>query len=199
MLGVRLPEGAERIDAVSANREALLEASGASSLVVTLDRDGTVLFSAGGGTHRTWARPAAEKQASGAGDTFVAALTVARSAGLPLTASLDLAQAAADVVVHQPGTSVCSTAQLSRHLESFADTALGVEELDRQLEVHRAQGQRIVLTNGCFDVLHSGHTRYLNQAKQLGDVLVVALNSDDSVRRLKGPGGLSIPWLTALP
>ncbi|UZX01669.1 D-glycero-beta-D-manno-heptose 1-phosphate adenylyltransferase [Arthrobacter sp. CDRTa11] len=188
MLGVRLPEGAERIDAVSANREALLEASGASSLVVTLDRDGTVLFSAGGGTHRTWARPAAEKQASGAGDTFVAALTVARSAGLPLTASLDLAQAAADVVVHQPGTSVCSTAQLSRHLESFADTALGVEELDRQLEVHRAQGQRIVLTNGCFDVLHSGHTRYLNQAKQLGDVLVVALNSDDSVRRLKGPG-----------
>jgi rfaE bifunctional protein kinase chain/domain/rfaE bifunctional protein nucleotidyltransferase chain/domain len=188
MLGVRLPEGAGRIDVMTSSREALLEASGASSLVVTLDRDGTVLFSAGGGTHRTWARPAAEKQASGAGDTFVAALTLARSAGLPLTASLDLAQAAADVVVHQPGTSVCSTMQLSRHLESFADTALSVEELGRQLEVHRSQRQRIVLTNGCFDVLHSGHTRYLNQAKQLGDVLVVALNSDDSVRRLKGPG-----------
>jgi rfaE bifunctional protein nucleotidyltransferase chain/domain len=92
------------------------------------------------------------------------------------------------VVVHQPGTSVCSTAQLSRHLESFADTALTAEELKRQVEAHRSQGQRIVLTNGCFDVLHSGHTRYLNQAKQLGDVLVVALNSDESVRRLKGPG-----------
>ncbi|MDQ0680324.1 D-beta-D-heptose 7-phosphate kinase/D-beta-D-heptose 1-phosphate adenosyltransferase [Arthrobacter pascens] len=188
MLDLRLPDGAGRVDAVARHREALLAATGARAVVVTLDRDGTVLFSADGGSHRTWARPAAEKQASGAGDTFVAALTLAHSAGLPLTASLDLAQAAADVVVHQPGTSVCSTAQLSRHLASFADTALSAEELIRQLEVHRSQGQRIVLTNGCFDVLHSGHTRYLNQAKQLGDVLVVALNSDESVRRLKGPG-----------
>ncbi|MBT2531052.1 D-glycero-beta-D-manno-heptose 1-phosphate adenylyltransferase [Arthrobacter sp. ISL-48] len=187
MLDLRLPSGPGRVEAVSRHREALLEATGARAVVVTLDRDGTLLFSADGGSHRTWARPAAEKQASGAGDTFVAALTLARTAGLPLTTSLDLAQAAADVVVHQPGTSVCSTVQLSRYLESFADMALSAEELERQVEVHRSQGQRIVLTNGCFDVLHSGHTRYLNQAKQLGDVLVVALNSDESVRRLKGP------------
>jgi rfaE bifunctional protein nucleotidyltransferase chain/domain len=188
LLDLRLPEGPGRVDVVTRHREALLEATGARAVVVTLDRDGTVLFSGGDGTHRTWARPAAEKQASGAGDTFVAALTLARSVGLPLTASLDLAQAAADVVVHQPGTSVCSTSQLSRHLESFADTALPVEELARQVQSHRAQGQRIVLTNGCFDVLHSGHTRYLTQAKQLGDILVVALNSDNSVRKLKGAG-----------
>ncbi|MET4591097.1 D-glycero-beta-D-manno-heptose 1-phosphate adenylyltransferase [Arthrobacter sp. 754] len=188
LLDLRLPEGPGRADVVTRHREALLEATGARAVVVTLDRDGTVLFSESGGTHRTWARPAAEKQASGAGDTFVAALTLARSVGLPLTASLDLAQAAADVVVHQPGTSVCSTSQLSRHLESFADTALPLEELAQQVRSHRAQGQRIVLTNGCFDVLHSGHTRYLTQAKQLGDVLVVALNSDDSVRKLKGAG-----------
>jgi rfaE bifunctional protein kinase chain/domain/rfaE bifunctional protein nucleotidyltransferase chain/domain len=188
LLNLRLPDGPVRVEVVSGHREALLEATGAQSVVVTLDRDGTVLLAAGGASHRTWARPAVEKQASGAGDTFVAALTLARSVGLPLTASLDLAQAAADVVVHQPGTSVCSTVQLSRHLESFADTALGAEELAVQVEAHRAQGQRIVLTNGCFDVLHSGHTRYLNQAKQMGDVLVVALNSDASVRQLKGPG-----------
>jgi D-beta-D-heptose 7-phosphate kinase/D-beta-D-heptose 1-phosphate adenosyltransferase len=188
LLNVRLPEGPGRPDAVTRHREELLAATGARDVVVTLDRDGTVLVSAAGGTHRTWARPAAEKQASGAGDTFVAALTLARSAGLPLTASLDLAQAAADVVVHQPGTSVCTTAQLSRHLASFADTALSAEELAQQMEAHRSQGKRIVLTNGCFDVLHSGHTRYLNQAKQLGDILVVALNSDQSVRKLKGPG-----------
>ena len=187
LLGLRLPEGPDRVDALTRHRETLSDATGARAVVVTLDRDGTVLFSADGGTHRTWARPAAEKQASGAGDTFVAALTLARSAGLPLTASLDLAQAAADVVVHQPGTSVCSTAQLSRYLASFADTALSVDELAQELEGHRSQGQRIVLTNGCFDVLHKGHTRYLNQAKQLGDILVVALNSDASVRRLKGP------------
>ncbi|MGX1162639.1 rfaE bifunctional protein kinase chain/domain/rfaE bifunctional protein nucleotidyltransferase chain/domain [Arthrobacter sp. SLBN-100] len=188
MLDLRLPDGQERVDAVSQHAEELLEATGAGAVVVTLDRDGTVLLRPDGVTHRTWARPAAEKQASGAGDTFVAALTLARSAGLPLTASLDLAQSAADVVVHQPGTSVCSTGQLSRYLKAFADTALGADELERQLELHRSEGQRIVLTNGCFDVLHSGHTRYLNQAKQLGDVLVVALNSDDSVRKLKGAG-----------
>lgn len=188
LLDRRLPEGQERVDAVGAESAALLQRTGARAVVVTLDRDGTVLLTSDGVRHRTWARPAAEKQASGAGDTFVAALTLARTAGLPLTASLDLAQSAADVVVHQPGTSVCSTAQLSRYLEAFADTALSEEELERQMEVHRAQGQRIVLTNGCFDVLHSGHTRYLNQAKQLGDILVVALNSDESVRRLKGAG-----------
>ncbi|MGX5716095.1 D-glycero-beta-D-manno-heptose 1-phosphate adenylyltransferase [Arthrobacter sp. MAHUQ-56] len=188
LLDRKLPEGQERVEAVGAESEAVLQGTGARAVVVTLDRDGTVLLTPDGVRHRTWARPAAEKQASGAGDTFVAALTLARSAGLPLTASLDLAQAAADVVVHQPGTSVCSTAQLSRYLKAFADTALGGDELQHQVELHRAQGQRIVLTNGCFDVLHSGHTRYLNQAKQLGDILVVALNSDDSVRRLKGAG-----------
>lgn len=187
LLGLRLPEGPDRVAAVTRHRDALCTATGARAVVVTLDRDGTVLFPADGGTHRTWARPAAEKQASGAGDTFVAALTLAHSAGLPLTASLDLAQAAADVVVHHPGTSVCSTAQLGRYLASFADTALSIDELALELEAHRSQGQRIVLTNGCFDVLHKGHTRYLNQAKQLGDILVVALNSDASVRRLKGP------------
>ena len=169
------------------HREELLEATGAAAVVVTLDRDGTVLLPAAGDVHRTWARPVAEKQASGAGDTFVAALTLARAASLPLTTSVDLAQAAADVAVHRSGTSVCSSADLSRHLASFADTALDAGELARQIRRHREDGQRIVLTNGCFDVLHRGHTRYLNQAKQLGDILVVALNSDDSVRRLKGP------------
>jgi rfaE bifunctional protein nucleotidyltransferase chain/domain len=111
---------------------------------------------------------------------------LARAASLPLTTSVDLAQAAADIVVRRAGTSVCSTDDLGRHLASFADTALDARELARQISQHRAAGRRIVLTNGCFDVLHRGHTRYLNQAKQLGDILVVALNSDDSVRLLKG-------------
>ncbi len=117
----------------------------------------------------------------------MACLTAARAAGLPLATSLDLAQAAADVVVHRPGTSVCSTEDLAVHLGSFADTALSAEDLARRIGRDREAGLRIVLTNGCFDVLHRGHTRYLNQAKQLGDVLVVALNDDDGVRRLKGP------------
>lgn len=187
MLGVTLPDGAARADFLAARRDELARAAGAQAVVVTLDRDGTLLLPTAGDAHRTWARPAAEKQASGAGDTFVAALTLARASTLPLTTSVDLAQAAADVVVHHSGTSVCSSEDLARYLASFADTALSFDELARHIEGDRAEGRRIVLTNGCFDVLHRGHTRYLNQAKQLGDILVVALNSDASVRRLKGP------------
>jgi rfaE bifunctional protein nucleotidyltransferase chain/domain len=187
MLGMTLGVGPGRADTVIHHRAALLEAAGAQALVVTLDRDGTVLLTGSGEVHRTWARPVEEKQASGAGDTFVAALTLARAASLPLTTSVDLAQAAADIAVHRPGTSVCSTADLGGHLARFTDTAVDGDELARRIRRHREEGKRIVLTNGCFDVLHRGHTRYLNQAKQLGDILVVALNSDDSVRRLKGP------------
>lgn len=187
VLGMRLDPRSDRASVVAARRNELLAATSAAAVVVTLDRDGTVLLTADGEAHRTWADPVTEKQASGAGDTFVAGLTAARAAGLPLTTSLDLAQAAADVVVHRPGTSVCTTSDLTGHLQQFADTALATGDLLRRLEEDRAAGRRIVLTNGCFDVLHRGHTRYLNQAKQLGDVLVVALNDDAGVRRLKGP------------
>ncbi|WP_293786613.1 PfkB family carbohydrate kinase, partial [uncultured Aeromicrobium sp.] len=187
VLGLTFAAGADRAAVVADHAAEVLEATGAAAAVVTLDRDGTILLGADG-VHRTWAQPQTEKQASGAGDTFVAALTLGRAAGLPLTTSADLGQAAADVVVRHPGTSVCTTADLARHLGSFADTALDQDELIRRVAGERAAGRRIVLTNGCFDVLSRGHTRYLNQAKQLGDVLVVAVNSDASARRLKGPG-----------
>lgn len=96
---------------------------------------------------------------------------MARAAGLPLTTSLDYAQAAADLVAQ---------------LGAF-DAPLSAEELLARVGADREAGRRIVMTNGCFDVLHRGHTFSLNRAKQLGDILVVALNDDDSVRRLKGP------------
>lgn len=180
--------GPRRAETVRGHGPALLQATGAEAAVVTLDRDGTVLLPRAASPHRTWARPASEKQASGAGDTFVAALTMSRACGLPLTTSLDLAQAAADIVVQRFGTSVCSREDLAAHLGSFSDRAVEHAELARRIAADRAAGRRIVLTNGCFDVLHRGHTSYLNQAKQLGDVLIVAVNGDESVRRLKGPG-----------
>ncbi|HEY0495694.1 MAG TPA: D-glycero-beta-D-manno-heptose 1-phosphate adenylyltransferase [Kutzneria sp.] len=166
----------------------LRTATGAGAVVVTLDRDGAMLLPADGPVHRTWAQPAPESQASGAGDTFVAALTMALAGGLPATASAEFAQAAADVVVSRPGTSVCTTAQLTARLGGFRAAMLDHDELAAAVAAHRAAGRRIVFTNGCFDVLHRGHIAYLNQAKRLGDVLVVAVNDDGSVRRLKGPG-----------
>ncbi|OGO50356.1 MAG: hypothetical protein A2148_12310 [Chloroflexi bacterium RBG_16_68_14] len=70
---------------------------------------------------------------------------------------------------------------------------LSLEETDQRCRALRDQGQKVVLTNGCFDLLHVGHVRYLRQARELGDALVVALNSDDSVRALKGPGRPIVP------
>ena len=170
------------------HRNELLKATGARSLVVTLDQDGTVFLPADGPGHRTWARPVSEKQASGAGDTFVACLAVASASGVETNLSLELAQAAADVVVRRAGTSVCSTSDLAAQLAGAQSVQVDADSLASAVRGHRARGQSVVLTNGCFDVLHRGHTRYLEQAKELGDVLIVALNSDDSVLRLKGEG-----------
>lgn len=188
LLGAPLPDS-ERLDTLGARRDELLTASGASTVVLTGDREGAALLTADPPrTHRTWAEPAPERRASGAGDSFVAGLTLAITVGLEPASAIELAQAAADVAVNAPGTAVCSTAQLAARLQRKRGALFEHPELARALAEHRAAGRRIVFTNGCFDVLHRGHVAYLSQAKQLGDVLVVALNSDSSVARLKGPG-----------
>jgi len=167
------------------NAHRLRAATGATIVVVTLDRDGAVAL--GEHPHRTHAHPALEQRASGAGDTFAASLTASLAAGCELAVAMDVAQSAADVTVHKQGTSVCSTAELASWLDDGPDPVTDRDVLLRTLDERRARGERIVLTNGCFDVLHSGHTHYLRQAKRLGDVLVVAVNDDASVCRLKGP------------
>ncbi|GAA4436464.1 hypothetical protein GCM10023148_43060 [Actinokineospora soli] len=109
------------------------------------------------------------------------------AAGLALPTAAGFAQTAADIVVHRPGTAVCTTDGLTSRLGGRT-AAVGEPELRARVAEHRAAGRRIVFTNGCFDVLHRGHIAYLTQARRLGDVLVVAVNGDASVRRLKGPG-----------
>ncbi len=186
LIGVDALPDADRAAYVTEHASSILGASGARAAVVTLDRDGTVTLRPDAGPHRTSARPGPEARASGAGDTFVATLTLARACGLPLELATELAQAAADVVVQRTGTSVCGTRDLAERLGSPVEPVLGHDDLDERLRSDRDAGRRIVFTNGCFDVLHRGHTTYLAQAAELGDVLVVAINSDDSVRRLKG-------------
>ncbi len=191
-----LGQGAARVTAVVEARDDVLAATGARAAVVTLDRDGTVLLEPGAPTDagagpnpvfRTRATPAVEQQASGAGDTFCAAATVALAVGATRWQAVSLAQAAADVVVREVGTSVCSARALVDSVTAPAETVVDDDELADAVAAARAAGRRIVFTNGCFDVVHRGHTTYLRQASELGDLLVVALNDDDSVRRLKGP------------
>jgi len=188
LLGHDLGTGPDRVAAVVAAREAVLRLTGAGAAVVTLDRDGTVLLEAGADEgFRTRAVPASEQQASGAGDTFCAAATVALAVRAPLRDAVAVAQAAADVVVREAGTSVCTAAALLDSVTAPAATVVDHDELAAAVDRARADGRRVVFTNGCFDVVHRGHTTYLRQARDLGDLLVVALNDDDSVRRLKGP------------
>jgi D-beta-D-heptose 7-phosphate kinase/D-beta-D-heptose 1-phosphate adenosyltransferase len=191
LLGRDLGQGADRAGAVVAARDEVLAVTGARNAVVTLDRNGTVLLEAevapGTDVHRTRATPASEQQASGAGDTFCAAASVALAVGTPVREAVSFAQAAAAVVVREAGTSVCSADALVASVSAPAETVVDHDELAEAVEEARRAGRRIVFTNGCFDVVHRGHTTYLRQASELGDLLVVALNDDDSVRRLKGP------------
>lgn len=186
LLGEALPSDS-RPDAAAAAASQILRASGATAAVVTLDRDGTVVVEGSAAIARTAARAAPEHQAAGAGDTFAAALAIAIALGCDLPAAASIAQRAADVVTSRAGTAVCTLADLAS-VDPGSTRMLDGDRLRDALRAERQGGRRVVFTNGCFDVLHLGHTRHLQQAKALGDVLVVALNDDASVRRLKGRG-----------
>jgi D-beta-D-heptose 7-phosphate kinase/D-beta-D-heptose 1-phosphate adenosyltransferase len=114
------------------------------------------------------------------------------AAGMSIQEAAGLANVAAGVMVGKLGAGSVSLGELKGILNRQGDfdfhTLLNRETLYEATTEARLQGERIVMTNGCFDILHEGHVRYLQQAKQLGDRLVVAVNDDDSVRRLKGQG-----------
>lgn len=126
---------------------------------------------------------------SGAGDTVIAMLGAALAGGANLIDAVTLANAAAGVVVGKAGSAVVSLAELRQALKQRQDscaTILTQEELLQQVLEAKEHGERIVMTNGCFDIIHAGHISYLEQAKSLGHRLIVAVNDDDSVKRLKG-------------
>jgi rfaE bifunctional protein kinase chain/domain/rfaE bifunctional protein nucleotidyltransferase chain/domain len=193
LLGAAAPHG-DRFAWATEHAEEISRATGARHTLVTLDRDGTVVIDHGRPGHMTHARPAPEQNAVGAGDTFVAGLTLGLAAGLPIDEAADVGQAAADVVVQSPGTSICSADQLLRELggerpAAASPSASAVstwEEARAAVAAARRAGRAIVLTNGVFDELHRGHTAFLEEAARLGGLLVVGINSDESVRRLRG-------------
>jgi D-beta-D-heptose 7-phosphate kinase/D-beta-D-heptose 1-phosphate adenosyltransferase len=127
---------------------------------------------------------------TGAGDSVIATLAAALGVGLPVDDAAALANLAASLVVGRIGVASVSTAELKAalHRRGFGGRGLvTADELAGILQAARERGDRIVMTNGCFDILHAGHVSYLEEAKALGDQLVVAVNTDQSVARLKGP------------
>jgi D-beta-D-heptose 7-phosphate kinase / D-beta-D-heptose 1-phosphate adenosyltransferase len=179
--------GPGRAASIERHADDLFELTGARIVVVTLDVEGAVMLERGRPAYRTYARPSSNAKATGAGDTFTAALSLALGAGAHSVAAVELASQAAAVVVERDGTSTCSATQLLDRVGGASAFVGEWDVIERLAASYRREGRRLVFTNGCFDILHRGHITYLNQAKAMGDVLIVGLNSDDSVRRLKGP------------
>ncbi|KDD79927.1 bifunctional D-glycero-beta-D-manno-heptose-7-phosphate kinase/D-glycero-beta-D-manno-heptose 1-phosphate adenylyltransferase HldE [Glaesserella parasuis] len=126
---------------------------------------------------------------TGAGDTVISVLATAIADGRPLEEACYLANAAAGIVVGKLGTSTVSPSELEQAIHQRAETGFGVvseDELKAIVKQSKTRGEKIVMTNGCFDILHPGHISYLENARKLGDRLIVAVNTDESVKRLKG-------------
>ncbi len=127
---------------------------------------------------------------TGAGDTVIATLAAALSAKEPLEHAVSLANVAAGIAVGKLGTASVSVSELEQRLWEQRLSEHGVVSEDQLMELvaaARQRGERIIFTNGCFDLLHAGHVTYLEQASRLGDRLIVAVNADQTVRQLKGP------------
>jgi D-beta-D-heptose 7-phosphate kinase / D-beta-D-heptose 1-phosphate adenosyltransferase len=126
---------------------------------------------------------------TGAGDTVIAVMALGVALDMPLVEAMYLANLAGGIVVGKLGTSTVSTLELSRAMHGDRDSMYGIvteDELAQLIARAKAHDERIIMTNGCFDLLHAGHVTYLQQAKALGDRLIVAVNSDASVKKLKG-------------
>jgi len=170
--------------------EALRSSLDLDGILVTRSEAGMTLVQAGQPPAHFSASAREVFDVTGAGDTVIAVMAGCLSAGLPMRDAAHFANHAAGVVVAKLGTASVSPEELVTAVSAapagVAENVLPEMGLANVLNDLRAAGQRIVMTNGCFDLIHPGHVRYLQQAKALGDVLVVAVNDDDSVRRLKG-------------
>ncbi|MBD0787429.1 bifunctional D-glycero-beta-D-manno-heptose-7-phosphate kinase/D-glycero-beta-D-manno-heptose 1-phosphate adenylyltransferase HldE [Vibrio sp. Y2-5] len=169
----------------------LIEEFDFDALLVTRSEHGMTLLRRGMDPFHLPTQAKEVYDVTGAGDTVISVLASSVAAGKPLDEACALANAAAGVVVGKLGTSTVSTIELAEAVHGSKDTDYGVigeQALIEAVRKAQARGEKVVMTNGCFDILHAGHVSYLNHAGELGDRLIVAVNTDESVKRLKGPG-----------
>lgn len=156
--------------------------------MVTLDRDGMVLVTRDDRCEHFKVRQRDVYDITGAGDMVLSVLGLVLAAGFHYPEAIRLANTAGGLEVEQNGVVTITREEIihdiSRANGGSADKFISLPQLVREVEQLRQQGQRIVFTNGCFDILHAGHVNYLSEARQQGDVLIVGLNSDSSVRGL---------------
>ena len=177
-------------DTLVTRARALCEAHALGAVLVTRGEHGMSLVSRAGEALHLAAVARDVYDVTGAGDTVCAALAWAMARGASLSGAVELANTAAGIAVGKLGTSVVTRTELEAARgarRNASQTLPGLDALLAEVAAARRMGQRIVMTNGCFDILHVGHVRYLEQAAALGDRLIVAVNTDASVQRLKGP------------
>ena len=189
-----LASGVEINDESSLEKAAnkILENIRLDNLLITCGKDGMVLFEKNKKPFRVRAKSRQVFDVSGAGDTVLAVFGLALASGASIHNSVALANTAAGIVVGKVGTATVSKQELASALKSD-DTGLpskykDLSELPALVKDLKKKGNRLVLTNGCFDLLHAGHIMLFSASKQLGDILIVAIDDDESVKKLKGSG-----------
>jgi D-beta-D-heptose 7-phosphate kinase / D-beta-D-heptose 1-phosphate adenosyltransferase len=167
----------------------LLQAHHWQALLITRSEEGMTLIEKDCEPYHLPTHAKEVYDVTGAGDTVIATLATALAAGAPLKIATKLANIAAGIVVGKLGTASVTPLELHQAMKALHEATSSPSQATMMEMVREAQkaGQKIVFTNGCFDVLHAGHVQYLQEAKKLGDKLIVGINSDASVQKLKGP------------
>ncbi len=172
--------------------QVFIEKTGCEYVLTTLGGDGMYLYGKDGTTYMEEADKREVYDVSGAGDTAISYLAAGIASGSSIQKSIHLANVAAGIKVTKLGTTPVQLREVlndmahpkNKREDSFTHKIITWDDLELIKDAH--EGQRIVFTNGCFDIIHMGHVTYLNKAANLGDLLIVGLNSDESVKRLKG-------------
>ena len=182
-------------DELEAGCRSLMEMHDVAALLVTMGQQGMVLYEKDRPPYHIKSRAREVYDVTGAGDTVAAVMASALSASVSLPDSCEIANMAAGIVVGKRQTATVTCREILEY--AFGATAsekiMQLPELLNRLVDMRKDGLKIVFTNGCFDLLHVGHISYLNEARRFGDVLIVGLNTDSSIRALKGPSRPIIP------
>ena len=187
-----LAAGIEIVDdrSLMAAGQKLLADIGVENVLITCGKEGMVLFEHGKKPYQITAQAREVFDVSGAGDTVLAVLGLSLAAGASFPEAASLANVAAGIVVGKVGTATVSMDELRMALEpsvgALAVKQKTLSDLIPIVDRLRAEGKTIVMTNGCFDLLHVGHIKLLSASKKMGDLLIVAIDDDDSVRTLKG-------------
>lgn len=169
----------------------ILKQAGAGSVLITRGRKGITYCNKDGKPETIESIAKEVYDVTGAGDTVVSAFTLAYAASGALGESVCIANAAAGITVGRLGASQVGSQELIEHFANPGGTGSKIqspEQLKKILASHRSKGEKVAFTNGCFDLFHTGHLKLLTEAASLGDILVVAINSDSSVKKLKGRG-----------